>query len=93
MQAHGIIEPTNSEWAALIVIIKKKDGAIRCVDYRHLNGIFCIDACPMLRIIDLIDLLGQAAHISTLNLTKGYWQVLVEKRDQQKTAFVTPFSQ
>ena len=45
----------------------------------------------MPRISDLIDQLGSAKYISTLDLTKGYWQVPVTKEDQCKTAFITPF--
>ncbi len=45
--------------------------------------------CP--RIDDIIDGLGQSHYISTLDLTKGYWQVPVAVEDQPKTAFVTPF--
>ena len=43
----------------------------------------------MPRVDDLLDQLGQARFISTLDLTKGYWQV--EKTAQAKTAFRTPF--
>ena len=50
-----------------------------------------VDAHPMPRIDDLIDLVGQAHYISTLDLTKGYWQIPVEEKDQPKTAFTTPF--
>lgn len=45
----------------------------------------------MPRVEDLIDQLGGATYISTLDLTKGYWQVPVAKSDQHKTAFTTPF--
>ena len=61
------------------------------MDYCRLNAISCVDAYPMPQMDDLIDLLGQATYISTLDLTKGYWQVPVASRDQQKTAFATPF--
>ena len=92
MLEQGIIEPSNSEWAAPMVIVKKKDGMIRlCVDYRRLNTVTRVDAYPMPRIDDLIDLVGQAHYISTLDLTKGYWQIPVVERDQPKTAFTTPF--
>lgn len=44
----------------------------------------------MPRIDDLIDGLGQAQFISTLDLMKGYWQVPVHLDSRPKTAFVTP---
>ena len=40
---------------------------------------------------DLIDHVGGAPYITTLDLTKGYWQVPVAKEDQEKTAFATPW--
>ena len=92
MEAHGIIQPANSRWAAPIVIVRKKDGKIcLCVDYWRLNSVTRVDAYPMPRIDDIIDRLGQAAYISTLDLTKGYWQVPVAAKDRPKTAFTTPF--
>ena len=92
MRAQGVIEPTSSDWAAPIVVVRKKDGSIRlCVDYRRLNAVSIVDAYPMPRIEDLIDYIGQAKFISTLDLTKGYWQVPVVEEDRGKTAFTTPF--
>ena len=40
---------------------------------------------------ELIDRLGNAKFITTLDLTKGYWQVPVAPESRAKTAFVTPF--
>ena len=92
MLEHGVIEPSTSEWSALIVLVKKKDGTIRfCVDYRRLNGISEADAYPMPRIDEMIDQLGRAKFITTLDLTKGYWQVPLTKGAQTKSAFATPF--
>ena len=45
----------------------------------------------MSRVNDLIDNLGGAKSISTLDLSRGYWQGPVSKECQPKTAFVTPF--
>ena len=87
MLEQGIIEPSSSAWSAPIV--KKKDGALRlCVDYRRLNGVSKADAYPMPRVNDLIDRLGKSCFVSTMDLTRGYWQVPVAR---YKTAFTTPF--
>lgn len=87
MLGQGIIEPSVSEWAALIVPIIR---SLRlCVDYQHLNAISQNNAYPLPRIDDLIDQLGQAQFLSTLDLTRGYWQVPMGKASCQKTAFVT----
>ena len=92
MEESGIIEPSTSEWVSPIVLVKKKDGSLRmCVDYRRLNSVTQIDAYPMPRIDDLIDQLGKARFITTLHLTRGYWQMPVAAGDQYKTAFTTPY--
>ena len=91
LNEQGIIVPSESEWAAPIVLVGKKDGSLRlCVDYRRLNSLSKADAYPMPRIEELIDVLGKAKYLSTLELAKGYWEVLVAE-DQPKMAFTTPF--
>jgi len=41
IQDNGIIEPRiGSEWVSNIVLVRKKDGALRyCIDYRGLNAV------------------------------------------------------
>ena len=92
MLVAGVIEPSSSEWASPIVLVDKKDGTLRlCVDYRRLNAESLADAYPMPRIDDLIDRLGKAKFITTLDLTRGYWQVPMAKASRHLTAFTTPF--
>ena len=88
----GIIEPSASQWSAPMVLVKKKDGTLRlCVDYRRLNSVSQIDAYPMPRVDEMLDRLGKAHFISTMDLTRGYWQVPVAVQDRHKTAFNSPF--
>ena len=92
MMKEGVIEPSKSDWASPMVIVKKKDNSLRiCVDYRKLNAETEIDAYPMPRIDDILDQIGQAKYLSTLDLARGYWQVPVANEDRHKTAFTTPF--
>ena len=81
----------DSVWASPMVLVRKKDGGLRvCVDYRRLNSVSQADAYPMPRIDELIDRLGKARYISTMDLSRGYWQVPVETASRDKTAFATP---
>ena len=64
-----------------------------CVDYQCLNAFSQTNAYPMPRIEDLLDQLGQAQFLSTLDLTRGYWQAPMAKTSCHKTTFVTPFGQ
>eukprot|EP00731_Ephydatia_muelleri_P002480 Em0001g2480a len=92
MLEEGILVHSNSEWSSPIVLVGKKDGSLRlCVDYRRLNSLSEADAYPMPRIDEMLEQLGTARFISTLDLTRGYWQVPVAKEARHKTAFVTPF--
>ena len=92
MLSRGIIEPSCGPWASPIVLVRKKDGTTRfCVDFRRLNDCTRKDAQPLPRIDDTLDALGGARYFSTLDLASGYWQVEVDSKDREKTAFVTPF--
>ena len=44
----------------------------------------------MPRVDELIQWLGPARYLTTLDLTKGYWQAPLTKAAREKTAFVTP---
>ena len=87
----GVVRESSSPWAAPIVLVKKKDGSWRfCVDYRKLNAVTHKDAYPLPRIEESLTCLKKAAWYSTLDLAAGYWQVEVDPKDREKTAFTTP---
>ncbi|XP_048853492.1 uncharacterized protein LOC125721577 [Brienomyrus brachyistius] len=91
MLSTGVIRESSSPWAAPVVLVRKKDGALRfCVDYRKLNAITHKDAYPLPRIEEALTNLKQAKYFSTLDLASGYWQVAMDQGDREKTAFATP---
>ena len=88
MQKQGIIEPSVSPWASPVMLVKKKDGSTRfCVDYRKLNDLTKKDSYPLSKIDSTLDELAGSTWFSTLDLKSGYWQVEVEEKDREKTAF------
>ena len=87
-----VIKSSKSPWAAPIVLVAKKDGTKRmCVDYRKLNIVATNDPYSLPNIEELIANIGPSKFISTLDLTKGYYQVPVNPKHCGKTAFVTPY--
>ncbi len=92
MKQLGVIEPSSSEWSSPIVLVPKKDGTLRfCLDFRKLNSVSKFDPYPMPRVDELVERLGRANYLSTLDLCKGYWQVPLNPACKEFTAFRTPY--
>ena len=74
----------------IVVLVRKKDGSLRfCVDYHKVNTITRKDAYPLPRVDDALDTLACCKWFTTLDLLSGYWQVEVDEKDREKTAFST----
>lgn len=91
LQLH-VIEESCSDWRSSIVQMPKLDGSVQfCVGFRKVNTISRFDADPMPWVDELLERLGWAQYISTLDLKKGYWKIPSMLASKEKTAFSTPF--
>ena len=85
-----VIEPSKSPWSFPIVLVPKKDGTIRfCVDYRRLNDITKKDSYALPRIDSSLAMLSGNQFFSSLDLAAGYFQIPMDEKDKEKTAFIT----
>ena len=88
----GVITPSRSQWSSSLLLVRKASGEWRpCVDYRQVNAITKGESFPLPRLDDLIDQVGNAPFITTLDLSKGYWQIEMTPRAREISAFTTPF--
>lgn len=60
-----------------------------CIDFLEVNKKAKFDVYPMLRIDLLLDHVGEACYLTSVDLTKGYWHVPLCSEDGEKTAFAT----
>ena len=88
MKQMGVVEPSESPWAAPVVLVRKKDGTLRyCIDYRKLNQVTQKDSYPLPNIQDCLDSLEGAKFFSSVDLSSGYWQVKMSEDAKDKTSF------
>jgi len=86
----GTIQQSKSSYAASFFFIKKKNGKLRPVqDYQPINKWTIKNRYPLPLIPQLIDRLGDAELITTVDIRWGYNTVQIVPEDQHKAAFVT----
>ena len=87
MLQHGVIQLSTNPRAALIVLVKKKDGTT-CfsVDYHKLKDMTRKDAYHLPCIGETLDAMAGAKVFTTLDLASGYWQVKVDIAGHEKAS-------
>lgn len=87
----GVVEPSHSAWNSPILLVPKKDGSLRlCLDSRTLNSLSSKDSYPIPYVSSILDSLGGAKYLSTIDLTAAFWQIPLEESSKEKTAFTVP---
>ena len=85
----GIIRPSKFSYAFPCMLIDKPDEGMRLVTYFSLLNKNCYcQAHPISRIDDLIDKVGQVTFLTKLDLTKAFWNILLDEESIQYTGFV-----
>ena len=83
-----IISPSQSEYSSCIVLVRKKDNTTRMtIDYRALNSITKNSMYPLPYISDALDMLSGSKYFTTLDLKQGYFQIKMDEKSKEKTAF------
>ena len=86
----GIIRESTSPYSAPIVVVDKKTGDRRmCIDYRDLNAKTKKNSYPIPRQTEIFASFQGAQWFTSLDLASGYWQVGMDEKDKEKTAFIT----
>jgi hypothetical protein len=87
-----IKEVYHPEWLANPVLVCKKNNEWRmCVDYTDLNKHCPKDPIDLPRIDEVIDSIASYEILSFLDCYSGYHQIALNKDDQIKMSFITPF--
>ena len=92
LDANVIREVKYSEWLANVVLVPKKIGKMRmCIDFTDLNKACKKDPFLLPRIDTSIDKAARCKRFSLLDCFLGYHQIWLNKEDEEKTSFTTPF--
>ncbi|CAC5407871.1 unnamed protein product [Mytilus coruscus] len=100
MLNNNIIEPSQSEWASPVCLVRKKGSTSSssasnqpqyrfCIDFRQLNLLCVKRVYPIVQMDDIVDMLGEAKakFYSTVDMFNGYHQIKLDPETKHKTAF------
>lgn len=87
----GVIEPSRSDWANPIVVVRKASGKVRlCLDARGLNSVTVKDRYPLQHIGRILGRIRASKFLSSIDLSDAFWQVRLHENSRKKTAFNVP---
>lgn len=91
MLSLDVVEPCESAWSSPVLIVYKSNGQPRfCLDSRKLNSVTKKDAYNLPYVAEILDNLRDAKYLSSVDLSKAFWQIPIAPEDRDKTAFYVP---
>ena len=85
---NDFIQPSISPRGAPVLFVKKKDVSLKMYnDYPQLNKVTIKNKYPLPRIDYLFDQLQCASYFSKIDLSSGYYQLIVRGVDIPKTTY------
>ena len=88
----GFIRRSQSRYGAPVLFTPKKDGGMRMViDYREINKVTIKNGYPLPAMEELFPIVQGARYFSKIDLHSGYYQIRIDEKDREKTAFVTRY--
>ena len=89
----GVVQPCRSKFNSPLFVVMKKNGGVRLVqDFRALNAQTYVDKYSMKDVSECISEIGRSGStiFTTIDLTAGFWQMLLHPRSRPYTAFTLP---
>ena len=87
----GVVEEASLPWSFNIVLVAKPDNPLPSVTvvYRALNAITYKNKWPIPRCGDCLEALSGSVLFSVMDMSGSFYQVELDPRDRDKTAFLT----
>lgn len=90
MLSLGVIEHSNSSWSSPVTLVRKETKNRLCLDARKVNMRTIKDAYPLPHIEGILSRLQDTKYISAIDLKDAFWQIPLERKSREKTAFTVP---
>lgn len=90
MLSLGVIEESTSPWTSNCVLVRRGDKNRLCLDSREINKHTINDAYPLPHIDGIMSRLPPAKFITGLDMKHAFWQIPLDEKSRQITAFTVP---
>jgi len=86
----GVIEESNSSWSSLVTLVQKGPKNRLCLDAHKVNSRTIKETYSLPHIEGLLSRLQEAYYISAIDLKDSFWQIPLESKSRERTAFTVP---